>query len=255
MAQGYVCVVGTSEGGSSKVELDENTEVIFSSLKNRGWLKSGYIFAVERETGKSIWSKPVRFESFSLLDGIPYDSPFLMLIRRASYRPLAVRAKQATGNKVRVQVAMLDMATGQLKNNYLLKVPVVNEPRVQMVCLPGREYQSNQDDQSEQEESNQDDVEDQRLELLIASQRYGIQLTESEEDAKITPPAILSHEASVMTLGDDAEKIADGEGVNLVFDLEPMAQRAKEANDAMLELGKLEAELFEKQRKARQQQR
>jgi len=150
---------------------------------------------------------------------------------------------------------MLDVATGQLKNNYLLKAGVVSEPRVQMVCRPGKEYQSNQDDQSEQQEINQDDAENQRLELLFASQRYSVQLTESEGDAKTTSPAVLNHESSVMKLGDDVEKIAEGEGVNLVVDLEPLAQRAKEANEAMLELGKLEAELFEKQRKARQQQR
>jgi len=90
---------------------------------------------------------------------------------------------------------------------------------------------------------------------LIASQRYSIQLTESDEDAADPAPAVLSSKTSAMKLEDDLDNIAEGEGANLVVDLAPVAQRAKEANEAMLELGKFESELFEKQRKARQQQR
>jgi len=249
MAQGYMCVVETSEGGGSKVKLDEDTEVTFRNVKGRGWRKSGYVFAVERETGKSIWSKPVRLESFGLLDGTPYESPFLMFIRRASYRPLTLGANRTMGDKTKFQVAMLDVATGQLKNNYLLRAALNNDPRVQMICRPGKDYQSDQDDQSE----NEDD-EDQRIELLIGHQRYSIPLIAPDEAAEVIGPAVLSHEASVMKLEDDLEKVAEDEAANLVIDLEPMAQQAKEANEAMLELGKFEAELFEKQRKARQQQ-
>ena len=153
------------------------------------------------------------------------------------------------GDKTKFQVAMLDVATGQLKNNYLLTAALDNEPRVQMICRPGKDYQSDQDDQSENE-----DNEDQRIELLIGHQRYSIPLIDPDEAAEVIGPAVLSHEASVMKLEDDLEKVAEDEAANLVIDLEPMAQQAKEANEAMLELGKFEAELFEKQRKARQQQ-
>ena len=250
MAQGYVCVVKTSEGAVSKVKQD-NTEVSFNPVKSRDWLGTGYIFVVERETGKSLWSKPVPVESFGLLGGTPYNSPFLMLIRRANYRSLARGGNRATGRKTRIQVAMLDVATGQLKSNYLLKAARVgNEPRCQMICRPGKEYQSNP------EEGSEDDEQNQRIELLIASQRYSIQLTDSAEDADAPAPAptALSNDTSVIKLEEDLEQ-GEGEESNLVVDLEPMAQRAKEAYDTMLELGKFESELFEEQRKARQQQR
>jgi len=250
LAQGYVCTVNTSEGAVSKIEPDENTEIRFGRVKSRGWLNTGYIFAVERETGESLWSKPVRVESFGVLDGTPYNSPFLTLIRRANYRSLARGVSRAVGNNPRIQIAMLDVATGQLKLNHLLKEAIVgNEPRCQIVCRPGKEYQS------DKEEIDDEDGQNQRIELLIASQRYSIQLTESDEDAADPAPAVLSSKTSAMKLEDDLDNIAEGEGANLVVDLAPVAQRAKEANEAMLELGKFESELFEKQRKARQQQR
>lgn len=259
MAQGYVCSVVTSVSSISKVKLDEKTEVEFSELKKRrGWLGKGYIFALERETGKPLWDKPVRIESFGLLDGTPYNSPFLILARRAEYRSLSKEGKgkkRSAVSKPRIQVAMLDMDTGQLKSNHLFKAVMGDEPRCQIICRPGKEYQESQDDEAKQEDDGENEDQNQRLELMIASQRYTIKLAESAEDAVVTAPAVLSNDASVMKLEDELDKVAEGENANLVVDLEPMAQEAQEAYDAMLELGKFESELFEKQRKTRQQQR
>ena len=249
MAQGYVCVVGTPDGANPRVELDKNTVVVFAGVKKDGWLGRGYIFAVECETGKALWNKPVRVESFGVIDGTPYHSPFLLLARRATYRSSAGGAGVARMGKPRIQVAMLDVETGELKSNHLIKAAGGSEPRCQIVCRPGKEYQTNE------EHGRENDEQHQRLELLIAGQRHNIQLAESKEDDQVTAPVVLSNDTSVMKLEDDAKKFAEGEseGSNLVIDLKPMTQRAKEANDAMLELGKFEAELFEKQRKARQQ--
>ena len=249
MAQGYVCVVGTADGANPRVELDKNTVVVFAGVKKDGWLGRGYIFAVECETGKALWNKPVRVESFGVIDGTPYHSPFLLLARRATYRSSAGGAGVARMGKPRIQVAMLDVETGKLKSNHLIKAAGGSEPRCQIVCRPGKEYQTNE------EHGRENDEQHQRLELLIAGQRHNIQLAESKEDDQVTAPVVLSNDTSVMKLEDDAKKFAEGEseGSNLVIDLKPMTQRAKEANDAMLELGKFEAELFEKQRKARQQ--
>ena len=247
MAQGYICVVGVSPEPKSKVKLDENTEVDLSQLKSPGWFKSSYIFAVERETGKSLWSGPVRVEQFGLLEGTPYDSPLLMLIRRANYHSKSDGANR----KQRIQVAMLDVKTGQLKSNHLFKELVGNEPRLQLICRPGKEYQSIKSDQSNQESEDSN----QRLELLIASQRYSIQLTDSAESSEVSAPAVLSNDNSTIKLEDELDNFAVDEDSKLVVDLEPVAQLAKEAYDAMLEHGKLEAKLFEQERKQRQQQR
>jgi outer membrane protein assembly factor BamB len=255
MAQGYICAVGTTQRENSIIAVDKTTELKFSEFKKHGWLGKGYIFAVDRETGKALWDNPVRVESFGLLDGTPYDSPFLMLARRANYRPSKKGVKQATLGKTRIQVAMLDVATGQLKSNHLFNVARIGSvPRFQLVCRPGEENRSNKVRNSGSEESSNDDNQNQRLELSIASQRFNIQLTEAEADAQVRAPAVLSNDASVMKLEDELGKIAVEKGGNLVVDLEPVAQRAKEAYDAMLELGKVESELFEEQAKARQQQ-
>ena len=254
-AQGYICVVNTSEGHDSKVKQGDGV-VQFFRVKGRGWLNTGYVFAVDKMTGESLWDNPVRVESFGWLDGTPYNSPFLMLIRRANYRSQVVGANRAAGSKPRIQVAMLDVETGRLKSNYLFNVAVGNEPRCQLVCRPGREYQGDIDEPSERNGVDNDGG-NQRLELLLASQRFTIELSDSdsESDDADPAPAILSNEASAMKLEDAPDEIAKKAESNLVVDLAPLAQRAQEAYDEMVELGKVEAELFEKQRRSRAEQR
>ncbi len=252
-AQGYLCIAGRSDGNSN-VKFDEENEVKFSRVKSRGWLGTGCIFAVDRETGKPLWTNPVRFGSFALVDGIPYDSPFLMLFRRATYRYKNSNENRVVESKQRIQVTMLDMATGQLKANRLLKELVGNEPRCQIICRPGKEYHGNKSDASNQNNGGEQDKDDQRIELLIAGQRYRIQLTESSEDATVMAPAILTNDISTIKLEDELDKVAEDNETSLVVDLQPEAQQAKEAYEAMLELGKIESDLFQKEREKRQTQ-
>jgi len=95
-----------------------------------------------------------------------------MLVRRALYRPSKAGVNLPRGSKTRIQLALLDVATGQLKKNHLLKASVGNDPRCQIVCRPGKEYQSDQDDEVDQAADSEDDAQNQRLELMIASQSF-----------------------------------------------------------------------------------
>jgi hypothetical protein len=179
-----------------------------------------------------------------------------MLIRRAEYSSTDGGVNKSKNSKQRIQVAMLDVATGQLRANHLIKETTVGrEPRLQIICRPGKEYQDTPEAPANQKDDDPSHTDSQRLELLISSKRYRVQLADSTEETDSKAPAILTNDSSTVKIDDRTNKVAENKDSDLVVDLEPVAQKAKEAYQAMLELGKVEAELFEKQRKQEQRQR
>ncbi len=277
MGNRLVCRVSTTETCQPKVELDDVTEVHFFNIRSSGWLRTGYVFAVDDQTGESLWSAPTPVELFGFLRNTPCNSPFLLALRRANYRTKGNAARNNKGTKPRVQLAMIDVDTGHLKYNHLFNLMVNNEPYCQLVCRPGSETPDKPgQDQLDQQRSDGQGAEDgtvevegegegegneaaegaQRLELTLGRRQFSIYLADANQaDANQAggqeQPAVLTNEATAMRIEDAPQRLANKDEGKLVVDLTAVARRAREAYKAMLEQQKLEARLFEEERRAR----
>ena len=251
----YIVTVNTSNAVSSKFEIDQ-TEVRFTRFSGRGKLNVGFMFAVSDTTGESLWEKPVKLEKLQLLDSIPYDSPYLILLRRNTYED---QDEENDPTRGRIQVLMVDIENGALRKNHLFNIPVGNQPSCQLVCkpVPKSDLDSDASDAKPNTDENESDggplsetkPDVQRLELLIASRKFEIELVAARPDdlpAKDVP-ASLTHSEIVTKLNaqPDAEEAAT-ESI-LVRDMSQLEEQARRANEALIEQRKIEAELLEKE--------
>ena len=246
----YVVTVNTSNAVSSTVKIDQ-TRVRFTRFTGRGKLNVGFMFAVSDTTGEMLWAKPVKLEKLQLLDAIPYDSPYLMLLRRNTYED-----KDGASDQGRIQFVMLDIENGALRKNHLFNIAVSNEPRCQLVCKPVpksnskvEEEQSSDNAESDGDAQTETESTVQRLELLIASRMFEIELVAArpaDAPAKDVPATLTNSEiVSPLNKQPQAEEVAAESG--LLRDLSQLEDIARRANEDLLEQRKLEAELFEKE--------
>ena len=121
--------VNTKPQQDDFVDQDGDVRVTFQRMHRGNALLSGSLVLLDSETGEAIWDRPVMVQRFQLLDGIPWDSPFLFLTRRNVY-------ESDVTTEVRVQLAMIDTDSGKLKVNELLKVPLRDDAFNQVICQP-----------------------------------------------------------------------------------------------------------------------
>ena len=245
----YIVTVNTSNSVSSKITIDQ-TIVRFSRFSGRGKLNVGFVFAVSDTTGESLWEKPVELEKLQLLDGIPYDSPYLMLLRRNTYEDEDGENAQT---QRRIQFLMLDIENGALRKNHLFDIAVGDSPRCQLVCkpIPISDDAEQISDENESDSVTPADAEPnvQRLELHIASKKFEIALVAARPDdvPEKDVPASLTHTEVVTLLNEQPEaEEAKAESV-LVRDMSQLEKQARRANEDLLEQRKIEAELLEKE--------
>ena len=106
----------------------DNVQVTFKRMHKGNAMIGGSIVALNSETGESVWKSPMAVQRFQLLEGLPWDSPFLFLSRRNVYK--------SDKTSVRIQMAVVDIQSGKLKANKLFAVPVRDNAYYRVICQP-----------------------------------------------------------------------------------------------------------------------
>ena len=123
----YVVTVYSSSQQPASITQDD-TRVTFHRMHKDNGMISGNIVALDAATGQPVWEHPVPVQRFQMLEGLPWDSPFLFLTRRNVY--------ESDKRSVRIQVAMVDLESGKLKANELFTAVVRDNVYYHVICQP-----------------------------------------------------------------------------------------------------------------------
>ena len=194
----------------------DDMRVAFKRMHKANAMLNGHLVLLDAKSGESKWKLPVVVQQFQLLEGIPWDSPFLFLFRSNTYESGIIQ--------VRVQVAMLDVASGKLKANELFKVPIRDEFFYHIACLPKFSDQIGQ-----------------TIELQIATLQARFILEDHQRAPQ--PVAALTNASSFKRMKEEiATTIATPP---LVTDLQPLIDNADAAEKRQAELQNEEVRLTE----------
>ena len=193
-----------------------DTRVTFKRMDIASAMLSGHLVLLDAKSGESKWKLPIEVQRFQLLEGIPWDSPFLFLFRKNAYESETIQA--------RVQVAMIDVASGKLKANELFKVPIRDGVYYQLVCLPRFSSQVGQ-----------------TIELQIATLQTRFILEDRQTAPQ--PVAALTNAGSFKRMKE--ESATSAAAPPLVTDLQALIDDADAAQQRRAELRKEEARLTE----------
>jgi hypothetical protein len=106
----------------------DDLRATFQRMHKSNAMLNGNLIALDAETGAAKWDAPVPVQRFQLLEGMPWDSPFVFLARRNVY--------ESDNTEVRIQLAMVDLKSGRLKANDLFEVPVRDDVFYHVACQP-----------------------------------------------------------------------------------------------------------------------
>jgi len=123
----YVVTVYSLKQQSDFVNQDD-VRVTFQRMHKGNAMINGSIVALDSETGESVWKHPIPVQRFQQLEGLPWNSPFLFLVRRNVY--------ESDKTSVRIQVALVDLQSGKLKANELFAVPIRDNVFYHAICQP-----------------------------------------------------------------------------------------------------------------------
>lgn len=211
----YLVTVYSVNQQSEYINQDE-VRVTFKRMRSSNALINGNLIALDADTGHAQWMRSVTVQRFQLLEGLPWDCPFLFLARRNNY--------ESSGTQVRIQMALVDMKSGKLKANELFKVSVRDDVFYQVICQP-----------------KFDGIDEQVIELDVAALRAQFFLKDI-----LTPPqpvAALTNQGSYMRM--KREVAGTPTVLPLATDLQSLVDEAVAAQAERKELGEEELRLTE----------
>jgi len=200
----YVVTVYSVKQQSEFVNQDD-VRVTFQRMHKGNAMINGNIVALDAETGAAVWKRPVVVQRFQMLEGLPWDCPFLFLARRNTYE-------------------MIDIKSGKLKRNELFKVPVRDEVFYQVVCQP-----------------KFSDSQEQVIQLEVASLEAKLFL--NDLPAPPQPVAALTNQGSFKRM--KRETSSAPASLSLATDLGALIEEAIADEAQRVELGKEEVRLTE----------
>ena len=200
---------------SEHLKLDD-LMVTFKRMHKANEMLNGFLVLLDEKSGDSKWKYPIEVQWFQLLEGTPWDSPFLFLSRSNTYQTEMVQ--------VRVQLAMIELASGKLKANELFKVPIRDDVFYKTVCLP-----------------KSGDQPSQTIELQIASLEARFHL-KSQQTAP-QPVASLVNAGTYKRMKE--EIVTSVAALPLVTDLQSLIDEAEAAQKRLVKLREEEVRLTE----------
>ncbi len=192
----------------------DGRRIAFQPIQKSNAFIKGHIVALDAATGQAVWKYPIPVQQFQQLESLPWDSPFLFLIRKNVY--------QSQRPQNRIQVAMVDLKSGKLKANELFTVAVRDNVFYRVICYSGS-----------------DDDPKQSIELQVSALRARFHL--GDVTTAPQPVAALNDGSSFKRL--KKEVLPAPVVPQLATDFESLTEQAIEAEKKRKELGKEEVRM------------